>query len=73
VRLTRHARNRLRFIQRRAPDLSEPRLLEALRSASVLGEDVKGNRRMSIRIDGMLLVVVVDEASRVVVTIWREE
>jgi len=39
----------------------------------VLGEDVKGNRRMSIRIDEMLVVVVVDEASHVVVTIWREE
>jgi hypothetical protein len=65
--------DRLRLIQRRAPDLSEPRLLEALRSASALGEDVKGNHRMSTRIDGMLLVVVVDEASHVVVTIWREE
>lgn len=73
VRLTRHARNRLRLIQRRAPDLTEPRLLEALGSASVLGEDVKGNRRMSLRIDEMVLVVVVDEARQVVVTIWREE
>jgi hypothetical protein len=39
----------------------------------VLGEENKGNRRMSIRIDQMLIVVVVDEASQVVVTIWREE
>jgi hypothetical protein len=73
VRLTRHARNRLRLIGRLAPDLTEQRLLEALGSASELSEDVKGNRRMSIRLDGMLLVVVVDEANQVVVTIWREE
>jgi hypothetical protein len=39
----------------------------------VLGEEIKGNRRMSIRIDQMLIVVVVDEASQVVITIWREE
>jgi hypothetical protein len=66
-------RNRLRLIGRLAPDLTEQRLLEALGSASELSEDVKGNRRMSIRLDGMLLVVVVDEANQVVVTIWREE
>ncbi len=60
------------LIGRRAPDLTEQRLLEALGSASELGEDVKGNRRMSIRLDEML-VVVVDEANQVVVTIWREE
>lgn len=73
VRLTRHAKNRLRLLRRRAPDLTEPRVLEALGSARVLGEDIKGNRRMSIRIAEILLVVVVDEADQIVVTIWREE
>jgi hypothetical protein len=47
--------------------------LEALGSARLLGEDIKGNHRMSIQIDEALLVVVVDEANQVVVTIWREE
>ena len=73
MRLTRHAKNRLRFFRRRAPELTESRVLEALGSAGSLGEDIKGNRRMSIRIADMLLVVVVDEANQVVVTIWREE
>jgi hypothetical protein len=53
--------------------LTEPRVLEALGSARVLGEDIKGNRRMSIRIAEILLVVVVDETDQIVVTIWREE
>lgn len=73
VRLTRHAKNRLRLLRRRAPDLTEPRVLEALGSARLLGEDIKGNRRMSIRIAEILLVVVVDETDQIVVTIWREE
>jgi hypothetical protein len=34
----------------------EQRVLEALGSASLLGEDIKGNRRMSIRLDEVLLV-----------------
>jgi hypothetical protein len=63
----------LRFLRRRAPDLTEPRVLEALGSARLLGEDLKGNRRMSVRIADVLLVVVVDEPNQVVVTIWREE
>ena len=73
MRLTRHARNRLRLLRRRAPDLTEPRVLEALDSASMLGEDMKGNRRMAIEVAEMHLVVVVDEANQFVVTIWREE
>jgi hypothetical protein len=73
VRLTRHAKNRLRLLRRRAPELTEPRVLEALGSARSLGRDVKGNRRVSIRIGEILLMVVVDEAKQVVVTIWREE
>lgn len=30
VRLTRHAKNRLRLLRRRAPELTEPRLLEVV-------------------------------------------
>jgi len=48
-------------------------VLEALDSASMLGEDMKGNRRMAIEVAEMHLVVVVDEANQFVVTIWREE
>ena len=40
---------------------------------SVMGEDVKGNLRMSIRIDDVRLAAVVDEARQIVITIWREE
>jgi len=73
VRLTRHAKDRLRFIGRRGALLSGSRLLEALASADVVGEDIKGNRRLSIRIDDVLLTVVVVEARQIVITIWREE
>jgi hypothetical protein len=41
--------------------------------ARSLGEDVKGNHRMSVRVAGKHLVVVVDETHQVVITIWREE
>lgn len=73
VRLTRHAKNRLRLLRRRAPELTESGVLEALGSARSLGEDVKGNHRMSVRVAGKLLVAVVDETNQIVVTIWREE
>lgn len=70
VRLTRHVKNRLHLLRRRAPELTEPRVLQVLGSTHSHGRDIKGNRRMSIRIAEML---VVDEAKQVVVTIWREE
>jgi len=63
----------LRLLRRRAPELTESGVLEALGSARSLGEDVKGNHRLSVRVAGKLLVVVVDETNHVVVTIWREE
>ena len=73
VQLTTHAKNRLRLIQRRAQGLSERRLLKAIESANVIGEDLKGNRKVSVLVDGVLLVGVVDEARQIVITIWREE
>lgn len=73
VRLTRHAKNRLRLIARRAPAVTERWLLEALASAALAGTDVKGNRKFSVRIDAILLTAVVDQERQVVVTLWREE
>jgi hypothetical protein len=72
VRLTRHARNRLRLIQRAWPRVTEATLLEALGSGDMLGRDAKGNRRVSIEIEGIRLVVVIGERDQLVVTIWRE-
>lgn len=73
MRLTRHAKNRLRFIQRRAAMVSEVSILEGLLRASEVGRDMKGNRKLAVRIEQVLLTVVVDDARQIVITIWREE
>lgn len=73
MRLTRHAKNRLRLIAKRAPSVTEKWLLEALASAALAGTDVKGNRKLKVRIDAILLTVVVDQERQLVVTLWREE
>lgn len=73
MRLTRHAKNRLRFIARRWPGASEPQLLASLTSAKIIGQDVRGNSRLSVEVGGILLTVVVDSVNDVVITIWREE
>lgn len=58
MRLTRHAKNRLRYIARREPDVSEARLLDSLASGRLLDRDVKGNRRLEVSAGGILLTVV---------------
>lgn len=73
MRLTRHAKNRIRLIARRAPDVTEEWLLEALTSAVLVGTDVKGNPKFRVRIDAIMLTVVVDEERQIVVTCWRED
>lgn len=73
MRLTRHAKNRLRLIARRVPAMTEKALLEAMDSAPLVGTDVKGNQRLKVRIDAILLTVVVDQDRQQVVTFWREE
>lgn len=73
MRLTRHAKNRLRLIAKRAPAVTEGWLLEALFTAALVGIDVKGNHRLRVGIDAILLTAVVDRERQVVVTLWREE
>ena len=73
MRLTRHAKNRLRYIARRWPRVSEEELLKKLAAAEVAGQDLKGNSRLSVEVGGILLIVIVDQGRDVVVTIWRQE
>lgn len=62
MRLTRHAKNRLRYMRRRAPEITEAAILDVLPSGSELGSDVRGNRLLAVRIEGILLTVIVDDA-----------
>jgi len=72
VRLTRHARNRLRWIGRRHPSVSEASLLETLPQAVTVGYDDRGNRRARVTLGRAGLIVVVDEAQSVIITVWME-
>lgn len=51
MRLTRHAKNRLRLIARWAPAVTEESLLEAMVSATLVGVDMKGNSKLKVEID----------------------
>ncbi len=73
VRLSRHARNRLRRIRRSHPGLTPARLLEALIGASSIGYDARGNRKVNVLVHGARLTVVVGEPEGLVVTLWLEE
>src|SRR3990172_1491280 len=61
VRLSRHARNRLRWIRRRHPSVSELELLHAVSEGKALGYDDRGHRRGLITVGSMEIVLVVDE------------
>lgn len=73
MRLSRHARNRLRWIRRAASDLDESRLLEALGKGTTIGADARGNQQIRVELGHIRLIVVLDEEAEMVVTIWREE
>jgi hypothetical protein len=73
MRLSRHAKNRLRWIRRDSPDISEAELLKAVSSTRIHGHDAKGSALYAVVVAGLPLLVVVDEHHGVVVTIWREE
>ena len=73
MRLTRHAKNRLRWIRRVEPDLTEVDLLAALDRGVGIGHDVRNNRLVSVEVRGVQLVLVVDEIEQMVITMWREE
>ncbi len=70
MRLTRHTRNRLRWIARRHPGVTAAALEQALPGASTIGYDDRGNRKARVVVDGVTLTVVVDEERDVVVTMW---
>lgn len=72
MRLTRHAKNRLRWMRRSEPTLTEADLLIALGEGVVIGRDVRSNAHVWVRVGGMRLVVVVDEMEQMVITMWRE-
>lgn len=71
VKLTRHARNRVRRIARAHPEVTVGRVLEALFAAETLGYDRWGNRHAGVLVGGTRLTVVIDERERVIVTIWE--
>jgi hypothetical protein len=53
MRLTRHAKNRIRSLSRLRPWLTERHVLKALESGSVVGVDSKKNALISVCIHGM--------------------
>lgn len=73
MRFTRHAKNRLRWIRRTVSGLDENDLIEALAQGTTIGRDARDNRQVRVAIEGLGLILVVDEEAEMVVTIWREE
>lgn len=72
MRLSRHARNRLRLIAKRHPGITADWLLRGLSDARTLSYDDRGNRRARLRHGEVSIVVVIDEEAGLVVTIWVE-
>lgn len=70
MRLTRHARNRLRRIRRCHPEVTSEEILNGLIRGSTLGYDRLGNRLVRITVGGLFVTVVVTGDRRVVITIW---
>jgi hypothetical protein len=70
--LTRPARNRLRWIARSHPSVSEAELLETVPQAVTVGYDERGNRRARLTVGTTSLTVVVDEARGMIITLWVE-
>lgn len=70
MKLTRHARDRLRWIQRVHPAVTAHSLVEALPAAETLGYDDRGNLRARVVVGDAGITVVIDEAEGFVVTLW---
>lgn len=70
MKLTRHAKNRLRWIARSHPGVTESGLLDALATADALTEDDPGNRRIEVHLREVRLMAVVDEGADMVITVW---
>jgi hypothetical protein len=72
MRLSRHATNRVRWISRRHPDVTGASVVENLPRSKTIGYDDRGNRRARLALGETELVVVLDEAAGVVITLWVE-
>jgi hypothetical protein len=68
--LSRHARNRLRWIRRRHGGVTEAALTQALLSGTTLGYDERGHRRVLTTVGSVELVVVVDDGADLIITLW---
>lgn len=72
MRLSRHARNRLRLIARRHPWITPEWVLAGLSAGRTLGYDDRGNRRVQLVHGGLSIIVVIDEDAGLLITIWVE-
>lgn len=72
MRVTRHARNKLRRIGKVEPSVGVAALVFALPSGETIGYDEDGNRRVRVSVEGIRLMVVVDDEQGAVVTVWME-
>jgi hypothetical protein len=73
VRFSRHARNRVRWIARSAPSVSQEEIRAALEDRPTSREyDERGNLRAQISVGGIALTVLLDEDEGLIVTVWRD-
>lgn len=72
MRLSRHAKNRLRWIGRRHSSVTAAGLLENLPGSETIGYDDRGNRRALVVLGETRLTLVIDEAQALVITVWVE-
>lgn len=70
--LTRHARNRIRFIRRTAPDVSAMGIVSAISEGQALEPDPQGRRRVRIEVAGIGLTAVISADGEVLITLWKE-
>lgn len=73
MRLSRHAKNRLRLIRRLAPEVTDEGLVAAIGRNAREIEEVGGDRILRIQIEEYRLTVVLDGRDELVITVWREE
>lgn len=62
----------MRRIRQSHPEVTEQRLVEMLPRGETEGYDNRGNRRVWVRLDEVVLRVVIDERDGVVITVWIE-
>lgn len=72
MRLTRHAKNRLRWIARRHETVSEAALLATIPAGVTVGYDERGNRRIRVTVGATRLILVIDESQGSIITMWAE-